>query len=393
MKNNDADRELPPGGAAPGGGPAAAQAPARPAAALRSPAHPFADDYAQARALFLQAAAARGCAVESHLHPLPGAQGETLAMDVARAGAADAPSLLVISSGTHGVEGFCGSACQVALLEDDELLRRLDGGRVALLLIHALNPWGFSHLHRVNEDNVDLNRNFQDFDAPLPQNPDYAALHPLLLPPHWPPGPAEQAGIDDFIARRGMAAFQAAVSGGQATHPDGLFHTGRAPVWSNRTLRAVLRTYGAGRRRIGWIDIHTGLGPAGHGEKIHTGCDDPGAVARARAWWGADVVSTLEGGSASAHVRGPAVDCLEDECPQAERTSIGLEFGTRPITTIIETLRADHWLLQHPQADPALRARIRAAMRDAFLLDDERWRGMTLGQARVAVLQAIAALS
>ena len=37
-------------------------------------------------------------------------------MDVARYGPADAPALLIISSACHGVEGFCGSGVQIALL-------------------------------------------------------------------------------------------------------------------------------------------------------------------------------------------------------------------------------------------------------------------------------------
>ena len=39
-------------------------------------------------------------------------------MDVARDGPMDAKSLLVLSSACHGVEGFCGSGVQVALLRD-----------------------------------------------------------------------------------------------------------------------------------------------------------------------------------------------------------------------------------------------------------------------------------
>ena len=32
-------------------------------------------------------------------------------------------------------------------------------------MIHALNPFGFAHLRRANEDNVDLNRNFVDHEG------------------------------------------------------------------------------------------------------------------------------------------------------------------------------------------------------------------------------------
>ena len=48
-------------------------------------------------------------------------------------------------------------------------------------------------------------------------------------------------------------------------------------------LRDVLQRQGRDRQRLGWIDFHTGLGPWGHGEKIHSGPDDAAAIARAKA--------------------------------------------------------------------------------------------------------------
>jgi hypothetical protein len=78
----------------------------------------FAQTYAQARSLFLRAAADAGLTVQSHPHPRRGRDGEILAMDVARLGPPDATALLVLSSACHGVEGFCGSGAQVALLRD-----------------------------------------------------------------------------------------------------------------------------------------------------------------------------------------------------------------------------------------------------------------------------------
>ena len=49
----------------------------------------------------------------------------------------------------------------------------LAGDNLSIVLLHASNPYGFAWGRRVNEDNVDLNRNFVDFDAPLPENPGY----------------------------------------------------------------------------------------------------------------------------------------------------------------------------------------------------------------------------
>lgn len=354
----------------------------------------FAQDYAEARAGFLAAATKRGLAVASALHPSrKGAKGEDLAMDAVLLGPADAASLLIVTSGTHGVEGFCGSGCQRALLADDELLARIDKAKLAVLLVHAMNPWGFSRLRRANEDNIDLNRNFRDFSQPQAKNAGYAELHDLLLPAVWPPDDANRAALLVARERMGHREFQAAVSVGQDSRKDGLFFCGAAPSWSNQTLRALVKRHGAGKRRIGWIDIHTGLGPSGHGEKIYAGRNDAADIARARAWYGADVMSFYDGGSASVEVKGPAVLCLHEECPGAQITLMALEYGTVPFEAVLHALRGAHWLEIHPDAPAALRRDIERAMRDAFYTDTELWKGMILGQARAAILQAVSALA
>ena len=82
-----------------------------------NPVPHFSQTYAEARDKFLAAARMRGAKLMQHVHPSArGAAGEKLSMDFALLGSADAPSLLLLISGTHGVEGFCGSGCQVALM-------------------------------------------------------------------------------------------------------------------------------------------------------------------------------------------------------------------------------------------------------------------------------------
>jgi hypothetical protein len=54
-----------------------------------------------------------------------------------------------------------------------------------VLLIHALNPCDFSLIRRATEDNVDLNRSFEDFFKTLPQNPAYTEIHDALVPAAW----------------------------------------------------------------------------------------------------------------------------------------------------------------------------------------------------------------
>jgi hypothetical protein len=352
----------------------------------------FAQSYAEARRKFIEASTAAGQEPVPHPHPLLGRDGELLAMDVARFGAADAPALLVISSGCHGVEGYCGSGVQNALLADAAFQAAAERSGVALLYIHALNPYGFSWLRRTTHENVDLNRNFQDFSRPLPHNAAYDRLAHLIVPAEWPPTPEVNAGLAQFVSEHGPKALQAAVSSGQYEHPQGLFYGGRNPTWSHQTLRHVLQDHGRRCRRLGWIDLHTGLGPSGHGERIWAGPDDAAAIARARRWWGEQVTSIYDGSSESALLTGLMWFAAGQECAQAEYTGIAMEYGTLPFEQVTEALRADQWLENHPDAPHAQRVRIKRQVRDAFYIDTEAWKTRILEQGLEAAHQAVAGL-
>jgi hypothetical protein len=304
----------------------------------------FSQTYAEARAKFLAAAESAGLVVQSHVHPLPGRDGETLAMDVALAGAPDAAALLIISSACHGVEGYCGSGVQTMLLRDAAWRAALAETGVAVLYIHALNPYGFSWWRRTTHENVDLNRNFVDFRAPLPRNAAYDEMAAAIVPPMWPPSAEIDALTTSYAERHGIAALQAVISGGQYTQPQGLFYGGTEPTWSHLTLRQVLREHARRCQRLGWIDLHTGLGPSGVGERIFACKDDAAAIARARAWWGDKVTSLYDGSSTSAPLKGLMWMSAYEECPQAEYTGMALEYGTLPIMGMIGALRADQWL-------------------------------------------------
>ncbi len=261
----------------------------------------------------------------------------------------------------------------------------------------ALNPHGFSHVRRVTNENVDLNRNFQDFSQPLPVNAAYADIHDLLLPAQWPPTAENNAAIADFIARNGQLKFQAAVSQGQHQFADGLFFGGTAPTWSNTTLREVLRTYGRQAKRIAWIDLHTGLGPSGLGERIFACRDDKAAFERAKAWWDPKgetrITSIYDGSSTSAFLTGLMWISIYEECPQAEYTGIAMEYGTLPFNEVSQALRADHWLHKHPEAPAEQHAAIKQQLMDAFYTDTDAWRGQIISQARQAMFQAVEGLS
>lgn len=353
----------------------------------------FAATYAEARDKFVAAANRRGLPLTRHVHPSAmGAQGEELSIEVTTIGPAIAAGVLLLTSATHGVEGFCGSGCQVGLLHDDEFFRDATRSGIRVVLLHALNPYGFSHLRRTNEDNVDLNRNFRDFSTPPPPHRAYADVHDFIVPPTWPPSVENEMRIGAYVAVHGQPALQEAVSGGQCEFRDGLFYGGVRPAWSNTTLRQVLQQEASRCRSLGWIDFHTGLGARGHGEKIFAGNAHGADFARAKAWWGDDVTSFHDGSSTSAPLTGVNYNAAYDECPQADYAGIALEYGTLPFAGVLQALRADQWLANHPDAPAAQRATIKRDIRDAFFQDADDWKTAIYAQARTASGCALTAL-
>jgi hypothetical protein len=346
--------------------------------------------YDDARRRFFEASALAGAEITSFPHPASGRDNEELAIDVAVLGAADASSVLLIVSGTHGVEGYAGSALQSWWL--DERSAALPAG-LRVVLVHAFNPVGFSWVRRVNEDNVDLNRNFVDWNE-VPHNDGYGDIAELLVPMVWTDDTqaSTTAALMDIAGAVGLEQFQETVSGGQYDHPLGIFHGGSGPVWSNRWLREHLAEIVGDAARVGLVDLHTGLGPWGHGELIsHHGKGDPG-YRRGTAWWG-DVRSMRAGESVSASLSGDWLAAVDALLPGVEVTSAALEFGTVDVFTVLQSLRADAWL--HAYGDPSSEeaAAIRAQVRAAFVDDDPAWLATIVDRFDVVSGGAVRALA
>ncbi|HWD67990.1 MAG TPA: M14 family metallopeptidase [Caulobacteraceae bacterium] len=353
----------------------------------------FSPDYAAARTKFHEAARAAGAAVETFAHPERGPDGGDLSTDVAFIGPKSAERVLVMISATHGVEGFCGSGAQVDWLRRGEAASLPAG--LAVLLIHAINPYGFAWLRRVTHENVDLNRNWIDFAEPLPENPGYDALADAAVPAEWTDEAQAQAAkrLMAYASEHGFPALQQAMSGGQYSHPKGIFYGGDGPTWSRRTQTAIFADYLAGAVRVGILDYHTGLGPYGFGEQIVTDRPGTSGYERARTWFGAAITCPAAGDSTSADIKGDGLAAAPELLAHAEVTGMALEVGVLDLTATLSALRADAWL--HGWGDPASSQGrgIKRAIRDAFYGDSETWKGMVAGQSLLACRQAIKGLN
>src|ERR1700761_2899507 len=224
----------------------------------------FPPDYAAARANFLKAAGDADLGTTSRVHPNARTRdGKSLFLDTAVIGPREAGTALLMISATHGVEGYFGSGVQTGMLREG-LLDAPDGAKIVLL--HALNPYGFAWDRRVNEDNADINRNFVDHKAP-PANAAYASLAEWIAPRDVSRDAmkAANAKLKLYSDAHGAFALQEAVTKGQYAYPDGLYYGGAKESWSSLMLRDVLKEELRGVTRLVVIDFHTGLGPFGHG--------------------------------------------------------------------------------------------------------------------------------
>ena len=355
----------------------------------------FSFSYAEAREKFLAAARAAGAQLTHYPHPGErGPDGEALYLDAAVLGPPQAPNLLVAGCGTHGIEGFSGSAAQTAWMEDGGAQRIPEGAVV--LFLHALNPWGFAHRQRVTEENVDLNRNFVDHALAQPVNTGYERLHPAISPANWDAQSVQDvfAALDRFREQFGEQAFSDAYNGGQYGRADGVFFGGHRPQWGNLAFRQAVRTHAGHAKRAALIDLHTGIGPyLDHVFLCFHKAGSP-AFERARAWWGERAVNR-QGSThkALAEYRGLLIDAFQAELGNAETTAVVIEFGTRSRQDMQRANLSLRWLRSHGAQNPERARQVHADYVEAFYPSDERWRAAVLAQSRRFLDQAVAGLA
>ena len=353
----------------------------------------FSANYAAAREKFRIAAASASAALESYHNPATGPDGLDLSTETAWLGPTKAERVLVVMSGTHGAETFSGSGIQVGLLQSG--IAQEIAKEVGLLLIHAINPSGFAWIRRVSEGNIDLNRNFVDHGRPHPKNPGYEALRDAICPPDWSDGARAAADVklQAYGAEHGFMALQSAITTGQYVDNEGVFYGGLAPTWSNRTFREILARNATEARHVGFIDLHTGLGPYGVGEVISNHRPRDRGFARIKDWFGDEATSSEDGSSTSAPVAGDTNIGLEAALPRAAVGGITLEYGTEPLRDMLDAVRGDNWLHAHGRLDSPEGRAIKARIRKAFYPDADDWRAMVWERAEDVTRRMVRGLS
>jgi hypothetical protein len=324
--------------------------------------------YAEARRAFLAAAHSAGARVSSIPERRgPGRDGEALAIDIARTGPQAGGPAVVVLSGVHGVEGLAGSAVQCRWLARAP-------ADLAVVFVHAANPWGFSFLTRCDADNVDLNRNLLDDFATVPGNPDYAALHPILQAPAWMPDALEQqdAALGAFAATHGAQALTDALIGGQYAFPDGLNYGGERLASPVRALCDLVRDMASRHRCLLLLDLHTGVAPSGHAAVLPF-AGPAGSMAGRLLLTGGDERVSI-GAPGLATMSGVLVAGLARRAGTVPTLAAVVEFGTVDRTEIRRALRLDLALRRAPHAGGEVVTAARRRVVEAFFPSDPEWR-------------------
>ncbi|KJF42420.1 M14 family metallopeptidase [Draconibacterium sediminis] len=253
--------------------------------------------------------------------------------------------LVMICSGTHGIEGFVGSAVQQLLMAEffkPEMLKN-----TGVLLVHGLNAWGFKNQRRFTENNVDLNRNYSTDKSLFDTNNDgFVALYDMLTPK----GKLNMNSLGNKfflvtavnqIARKGMQALLQAFAQGQYEFQEGIYFGGNDFEQQVAIMSEVLTDIATPYSTLLNLDLHTGFGERGELHLFPNPINDPELKAKTEQvfkgypinWGDSDNFYT---------VSGQFVEYIGDLLPDKTSIPMLLEFGTLNTSSTIGAVISAH---------------------------------------------------
>lgn len=350
----------------------------------------FSRDYAAARQQFREAATTLGFTLEAHSIGETGPDGNDLTIDVAITPGMNTARTLVLSSGLHGVEGFFGSAVQLGLLREWNT-RSKTVLPVRCVLLHGLNPFGFAWRRRVNERNVDLNRNLLLDGESFSGSPTGYARLDTLLNPRRAPSRAEPVTLKFLlaIARHGMPALKQSIASGQYEYPQGLFYGGDRPSRTHAILSAHFERWLADSSSVMHLDFHTGLGAWATYKLL---IDYPLSELRHQRinrWFGADAVECTDTPHIAYRTRGSFGQWCSARCPTRDYLYAAAEFGTYNPLRMLAGLRAENQAHHWDSPDSAAATRSKQQLMELFCPRVESWRTTVLERSTLLIHHAI----
>jgi hypothetical protein len=349
----------------------------------------FSPNYITARERFRAAASSFGCQHTAYPINQVSPTGEELTIDVAICGSPNSRQSVVISSGLHGVEGFLGSAIQLALLEKYQLITSLPSD-IRVVLIHALNPYGFAWRRRWNENNIDLNRNFllpQEVFAGSPK--DYPKFNSFLNPTSHP------SQLEPYILqalwlilRYGMTSLRNTLPVGQYDFPKGLFFGGHAPSRTQEVLASNLPQWIGNASGVVHIDFHTGLGRWGTYKLLLDAPATSASYSRLAQRFGAETIEPFSTEGVSYPIRGGFNTWCQTLLPKCRYDLLTAEFGTYSTIQVLKSLRSENRAYWWGKADQSYEW-TKQQLVEMFAPISQKWREQCLAQGLDICKQAL----
>ena len=352
--------------------------------------HPttFSPDYASARQRFRDGVGRLGWALESY--PLGGhsPDGEPLTVDVAVSSTGNLERTLVLSSGLHGVEGFFGSAVQLAALERWAMHGLPE---TKCVLLHGLNPYGFAHLRRFNEQNVDPNRNFLLTDESYVGAPTGYAELDSFLNPRRPPSRWEPVTLKALwlIARHGLPSLRQAIAAGQYDYSQGLFFGGTEPIPLVGLLADQLPRWLTGSQQVVHLDFHTGLGRWATCKLLLDYAPTDLQLQQLSTWFGPESFEANTSSSIAYDARGGFGRwCLAQEIAPQYLFACA-EFGTYGPVPVLAGLRAENQAHHWGDAKSPVTQWTKRRLKELFCPASAKWRSQVVDHGMTLIKQAV----
>ena len=351
----------------------------------------FSPDYETAKTRFVDFSNHLITDRQSFHIPLAQSADESLSIDVMHLGH-NPEKLLVLSSGLHGVEGYLGSAIQLAwlkALQESEV--SLQG--CSVLLIHAINPYGFKYLRRVDEHNVDLNRNFLSADNPVGENKVYSSFHRLLNP-----YARQGQGVFNLkagwsIARYGLDHLKSAITKGQYEYPDGLFYGGNTRAQSTRIIQDQYQDWVSPWSRIFHIDFHSGLGNYADCKLLAEEQPRSDKFNLYKKNFDAATVQSVFSKHGVAYAANATMSAWLTGQNKSQYSHLAAEFGTYSNLRVLRALVNENAAHKYLDKESKGFKAAKAELLECFCPQDSVWRTKVIKRSLVIIEQALAALN
>jgi len=363
----------------------------------------FPDSYEVSRARFLRDVEPLGAKWKSsrlEAHPLKNFP--DLSIDWLWAEPTNTKNLIIVSTGQHGIEGYVGSAMLKIFI--DEFATRLNTADTGILLVHALNPWGMKHGRKVNENGVDLNRNFilhQNFDPSI--NPDFSKLRGFLAPAYPVPSFAVEnlkfiARIIRAIMQHGTSSVSTAALLGQYVSSKAMYYGGERYEEQTILMISLMHEALKNYENILHLDVHSGYGPR-YQMSITTVPAEPRTSKELAAVFNYPLVLKSEG-TEFYETNGDMCEYLYElrdlEYPKRHVFATTLEFGTYGASLLqrihsLRTMIFESQLYWYGATQKAAEEKIRHEFRELYFPQEAAWCQKALADCRQALAGILSA--